>query len=189
MTYEDRILLAVGRTRDSEREDIVTLLVRQHATFVYRVAYSILRDTHDAEDVTQETFLRVMKNTEQLPLIRDQRGWLARITWRLAITKWNRIKKQRHVEIDISEKSTHLADSRWNLGLDTETRELADTITRLTFSLPDDLRNALILSAIEEMGSREVAEVLNISEITVRTRVYRAKKLLRKKIETFMGKT
>jgi RNA polymerase sigma-70 factor (ECF subfamily) len=188
MIYEDRILLAVGRSQGAEQEDIVTLLVRQHATFVYRIAYSILRDVHDAEDVAQETFMRVMKNIERLPLIRDQRGWLARIAWRLAITKWNRTKKRRHVEIDISEDSARLAASTLSTELDTQNKELVETISRLTFSLPADLRNPLILSAIEEMGSREVAEILNISEVTVRTRVHRARRLLRKKLQKLIGK-
>ena len=61
---------------------------------------------------------------------------------------------------------------------------------RFTFeaSLPDDLRNPLILSAIEDMSSREVAEILNISEVTVRTRIHRARKLLREKIQKLVGR-
>lgn len=187
MIYEDRILLAVGRSRGAEQEDVVTLLVREHATFVYRIAYSILRDVHDAEDVAQETFMRVMKNAKRLPLIRDQRGWLARITWRLAITKWNRTQRRRHVEIEISGEAARLLASTWSTEFSAENKELVETINRLTLSLPDDLRYPLILSAIEDMGSRDVAEILNISEATVRTRVHRARKLLREKLQALIG--
>jgi RNA polymerase sigma-70 factor (ECF subfamily) len=186
MIYQDRILIAVARSQGAEREDIVTSLVHCHATFVYRIAYSILRDVSDSEDIAQETFLRAVKNVEKLPLIRDQRAWLARIAWRLAITKWNRNKKRRYVEIDISEDSARLA-SGLNTEVNAQNRQMVETINRLTFSLPDDLRNPLILSAIEEMGSKEVAEILNISEVTVRTRVHRARKLLREKLQTLIG--
>ena len=188
MIYEDRILLAVGRSLGVAQEDVVTLLVRQHATFVYRIAYSILRDVYDAEDVAQETFMRVMKNIERLPVIRDQRGWLARITWRLAITKWNRTRRQRRIEVDISEEPARLAASNRSTGSDAENKQLLETMNRLTLSLPDNLRNPLILSAIEDMSSREVAEILNISEATVRTRTHRARRLLREKLRTLTGK-
>jgi RNA polymerase sigma-70 factor (ECF subfamily) len=188
MTYEDRIMMAVGRTRGAEQEDVLTVLVREHATFVYRIAYSVLRDLHDAEDVAQETFMRVMKRTAQLPLVRDQRAWLARITWRLAITKWNRTRKRRRLETDIAESPARFAASDLSTGLDAENRELLEKMNRLTLSLPDDLRHPLILSAIEDMSCREVAEILNIPEATVRTRIYRARKLLRQKLRAFIGK-
>jgi RNA polymerase sigma-70 factor (ECF subfamily) len=59
---------------------------------------------------------------------------------------------------------------------------------RLTASLPEKLRHPLLLSAIEEMSSKEVAEILNISEATVRTRIFRARRLLREKLRTAFGK-
>jgi RNA polymerase sigma-70 factor (ECF subfamily) len=130
--------------------------------------------------------MRAMKSMDRLPLIRDQRGWLARIAWRLAITKWNRTRKRRHMETDMSDGSAHVAASSLSTELDTENKQLVEIINRLTFSLPDDLRNALILSAIEEMGSREVAEILKISEGTVRTRVHRARKLLRETLQAWI---
>jgi RNA polymerase sigma-70 factor, ECF subfamily len=187
MIYEDRILLALGRTDRGEAEDTLDLLVRQHATLVYRVAYSILQDAHDSEDVAQETFIRAMKNVHRLPLVRDQRGWLARIAWRLAITKWNRTKRRRRMEIDISDDSACVAASALNTELAAENKQLVETVNRLTLSLPLDLRHALVLSAIEEMDTREVAEILQISEATVRTRVHRARKLLREKLQNWNG--
>jgi RNA polymerase sigma-70 factor, ECF subfamily len=176
MTYEDRIIVAVamGRSRGAEQEDVIALLVRKHATFVYRVAYSVLHDAHDAEDIAQEAFIRVMNKTSQLPLIRDQRAWLARIAWRLAITKLNRTRKRRRVEIEIPE------DLAGNF--DADDKEFIEAVNRLTLLLPEDLRSTLVLSAIEELSSKEVAEVLEISETTVRTRIHRARRLLREKL-------
>ena len=67
--------MALARTD----EDQVELAVRQHAQMVYRIAYSILRNHHDAEDATQETFVRVLKARRKLSAVDDPRKWLARI--------------------------------------------------------------------------------------------------------------
>src|SRR5262245_4774375 len=133
MTYEDRIVLALGRGKAKERDDVLDVLVRQHATFVYRIVFSVLRDSQDAEDVAQETFLRVMKNVGDLPLIRDERAWLARIAWRLALTKAAKRRRKRNVEVDIHEDSAAL--SRLRTGTD-DNRELLLVVEQLTASLP-----------------------------------------------------
>lgn len=188
MTYEERIAIAMGRSRTAEQDDSVNALVRQHASFVYQVAYSVLRDSHDAEDVAQETFVRVMKHADSLPEIRDQRAWLARIAWRLALTKWSRTRKRRAQEVELLEGFDYPAAVEINSETATENQELIHLMERLTSALPHDLRHTLVLSAIEEMSTREVAGIMKISETTVRTRVHRAKKLLRAKLRSIMGK-
>jgi RNA polymerase sigma-70 factor (ECF subfamily) len=65
---------------------------------------------------------------------------------------------------------------------------MLEVIQRMTSSLPDHLRHALVLSAVEEMSTREVAEALKINESTVRTRIHRARKLLREKLADLLGK-
>src|SRR5579883_1087280 len=75
--------MALPRTGEDELE----LSVREHARLVYRIAYSVLRDHHDAEDATQETFLRVLRYRRKLAGVRDPRTWLARIAWRVAIER------------------------------------------------------------------------------------------------------
>jgi RNA polymerase sigma-70 factor (ECF subfamily) len=64
-----------------------------------------------------------------------------------------------------------------------------EAIERMTAALPEHLRHPLVLSAIDEMSSREVAEMLNITEATVRTRVHRARKILREQLRKLFGKT
>ena len=187
MTYQERIALAMSRSRSAE-QDSVTELVRRHATFVYQVAYSVLRDSHDAEDVTQDTFIRVMKNAGTLPEIRDQRAWLARIAWRLALTRWSRMRKRRSHEVELLKDFDYPAVAELTGETAAENQQLIDIMERLTLDLPNDLRHTLVLSAIEEMSTREVAGIMKISEVTVRTRVHRAKKLLREKLLRLMEK-
>jgi RNA polymerase sigma-70 factor, ECF subfamily len=73
------------------QEDALELVVREHARLVYRIAYSVLRNHHDAEDATQETFLRVLRYQRKLNSVREPRTWLARIAWRVAVGRRRKI--------------------------------------------------------------------------------------------------
>src|SRR5690242_7515417 len=66
-------------------EDALVAAVREHARLVYRIAYSVSRNHHDAEDATQETFMRVLKYRRKLDGIGDPKLWIARIAWRVAV--------------------------------------------------------------------------------------------------------
>ncbi len=72
-------------------EAVLELAVREHARLVYRIAYSVLRNHQDAEDATQETFLRVLRYRHKLEGVREQRTWLARIAWRTAIERRRKV--------------------------------------------------------------------------------------------------
>lgn len=66
-------------------EDALEAAVREHARLVYRIAYSVSRNHHDAEDATQETFLRILRYRRKLQGIDDPKMWIARIAWRVAV--------------------------------------------------------------------------------------------------------
>src|SRR5438045_542891 len=85
-------------------DDKLELAVREHARLVFRIAYSVLRNHHDAEDATQETFMRVLRYRRKLGGVHDPRTWLARIAWRVAIER-----RGRHAEISLSESETATA--------------------------------------------------------------------------------
>ena len=76
-------------TTEAGSEDLETT-VREQARLVYKVAYSVLRNHHDAEDVAQETFLRFLRQRKRWAEIRDRRAWLATVAWRVALD-WKRI--------------------------------------------------------------------------------------------------
>jgi RNA polymerase sigma-70 factor, ECF subfamily len=65
-------LIAAAQVSD----DALERIVREHARLVYRVAYSVVRNHHDAEDVTQETFLRVLRSRKKLDAVHDVKPWL-----------------------------------------------------------------------------------------------------------------
>src|SRR5271156_2503542 len=70
----------------------VTALVEEYSTTLYRVAYSVTRNAAEAEDVVQETFLRVLRHRDKLAEVRDFRVWLVRITWNLVLDHKRRAK-------------------------------------------------------------------------------------------------
>src|SRR5438270_4803647 len=67
--------------------EAVEALVAQHTLMVFRIAYSVLRNHHDAEDAVQECFLRVLKYGKDLQQVRNPKTWLARIAWTAALDR------------------------------------------------------------------------------------------------------
>ena len=159
--------------------DAVEQLVRAHARFVFQVAYSVLRHSHDAEDVVQETFLRVMKHKTDLPAVRDEKAWLARIAWRLALDK-RRGQPEMASEPELILGQLQARGMNAEQALESGERKVL--LESLIAALPVELREPLQLSTVQEMTSSEVAAVLRIPEATVRTRVFRARQMLKEKL-------
>ncbi|HEX8924631.1 MAG TPA: RNA polymerase sigma factor, partial [Terriglobales bacterium] len=142
---------------------------------------SVLRNHHETEDAVQEVFLRVMRHRGELPGVRDEGAWLARICWRIAIDRRRRGAEplsETELESVLRELSTESAGAEQKLI----SRQMLELAEKLIANLPSDLRDVLMLSAIEEMNSTEIASVLGIPDASVRTRLYRARQLLKEKL-------
>src|ERR1700756_816340 len=77
-------------TIDRSQDQMLEELVREHSRLVYRIAYAVLRGHHDAEDATQEVFMRVLRYSSKLASVEDPKTWLARIAWRVAVDRRQR---------------------------------------------------------------------------------------------------
>lgn len=182
-------ILSEAATLARSQEEVLEELVRLHSRLVYRIAYAVLRSHHDAEDATQECFLRALRYGSKILAVDDPKAWLARIAWHVAIDRSRQRGRQREIPLDDPEKPWEEPQS-----LDSPADEaLAGTqvsvaLERLIGALPDKLRGPLILSTIEEMSSREVAATLGLNEATVRSRVFRARQALREKLGALMGR-
>ena len=165
--------------------DELEAVVQQHAQFVYKIAYVVLRNHYDAEDVTQETFVRVMKHQKQLPEVRDLRAWLARIAWRLAISR-----RQDIAQVPLEEGAESLqklSASGASAEQIVSEKQMLALLKQLVDTLPPKLREPLLLSLAEELSSAEVGKVLGIPEGSVRTRLFRARQMLRQKLSSLLG--
>src|SRR5437868_14576661 len=87
------VILSEAMAMAQAGEDVLEAAVREHARLVFRIAYSVLRNHHDAEDATQETFMRALRYRRKLEGVRDPKTWLARIAWRVAVQRGTRRKE------------------------------------------------------------------------------------------------
>jgi RNA polymerase sigma-70 factor (ECF subfamily) len=158
-------------------------LVREHSRLVYRIAHAVLRSHHDAEDATQETFMRVLRYSSKLAAVENPKTWLARIAWRVAVDRSKHHGRRR--EIPLEDPETPLAEvASSDTSADATLRgtQIGAVLEKLIAALPEKLRQPLILSAVEEMSPREIAATLDINEAAVRSRVFRARQILREKL-------
>jgi len=165
------------------RDEVIEKLVREHSGLVYRIAYAVLRQHHDAEDAAQETFMRVLRSSTKLEAVNDERTWVARIAWRVAVDRSKRRGRKRETALDAPETAAHeIASASVPADLSVEGAQVGRVLEKLVRALPEKLRAPLMLSAIDEMSPREIAATLNINEAAVRSRVFRARKILREKL-------
>jgi RNA polymerase sigma-70 factor, ECF subfamily len=165
-------------TQDAEqsRELRFTEFVERQSRFVFKVAWAVLRNAQDAEDAVQEVFLKLYQNNAWETMC-DERAFLARSTWRLALSRVRTRKSagpQQDPPDQLPDPEQALLASDWTA-----------LVHRLLDALPEDLRLPLALSAIDELSSVEVALVMGIPEGTVRTRIMRARQILKQKLAKY----
>ena len=170
------------------QQDELEALVRQYARLVYRVTFSVLRHHQDAEDAVQETFVRVLRQGEKLEQVRTPKTWLARIAWRVAIDRRQKsaapanevaLEELSHAGVELMAAD----DSAHDTVLAAETGKMVE---HLIAGLPEKLRAPLVLSTIDEMSTAEVGEILQLGEAAVRSRIFRAREILRDKLAALM---
>jgi len=170
-----------ARQESAARQARFAGLVERQSRFVFRVAYALLRNSHDAEDAVQETFLKLYRGSAW-EAIENERAFLAREAWRIAVDKIAKLRQAPHQPLDVElalrggaspEETVLTAD--WNAA-----------VHRLVDALPQELRQPLALSTVDEMNSREIAQAMGIAEGTVRTRIMRARRILKQKLAALM---
>ena len=154
--YGRRGTAALRHDEVAVRDDEFAGLVERQARFMFRVAYSLLRNVQDAEDAVQEAFLKLYRG-EAWRRMENEKAFLARTVWRVAQDRaprgMDRMADVAEIEIADGEESPE----DWAAGGD-ERALLRQMIARL----PEELRQALLLSSVEEMTSGEVAAVMGI---------------------------
>jgi RNA polymerase sigma-70 factor (ECF subfamily) len=176
-------ILSGAATAERSRDEVLEALVRTHSRLVYRIAYAVLRRHHEAEDATQETFLRVVRYSSRLVEVEDPKTWLARIAWRVAVEFGKRNAGKREIPLEDPDKPMpEVVSSDASADQTIQGTQVGAVLDKLIAALPEKLRAPLILSAIEEMTPREIAATLDINEAAVRSRVFRARQILKEKL-------
>lgn len=190
---QEFVLVEPGRTanaqwtQDAERSAIRKEFEERLAdssALSFRVARGVLRNDADAEDVAQESLLRAFRKFTHL---RDRdrfRAWLVRISFRLALDRLRSGKRRelREAEWTRERERSRPADS---LG----SHEFQQQFERAMDEMPEKLRLALFLSAVEGHSLEEVAVLLSVPVGTVKSRVFFARKQLAEKLRCFVKPT
>jgi RNA polymerase sigma-70 factor (ECF subfamily) len=171
-------------TIDSDAE--FTALVERQSRFLFRVAYAVLLNSSDAEDAVQETFLKLHRNRGWRQA-ENERAFLARVAWRTAVDLRRKMSSA-PTEANSSLSMEEMPSSRPSPEQTVTSANERAAVHALIDSLAEELRVPLVLSAVEELNSRQIGEVLGIPEGTVRTRLQRARQILREKVASLKEK-
>ena len=171
--------LALASTEDVRSETDLAALVETYSALLFRVAYSVLRSRAEAEDVVQDSFVRVIEKRRMLGEVREMRVWLVRIAWNLALDRRRRIRPDQMDTVFAEQLAARSMAADEALDEAERMRRVLAEMERL----PKAEREVLVLSAIEELGTAEMAEVLGRSESAVRALLFRARTRLRERLE------
>lgn len=148
-------------------------MVDEHGAALYRIAYRMVGNQHDAEDLVQEAFRSAWKSRSRFRPELGERSWLVTILRRRVVDGWRR-RRMRTISFDAALMDVGTAAE------DPTANEFDDQVQAALGQLPDQLREALLLVVVGELTHQEVADMLSIPIGTVLSRVSRARTQLRK---------
>ena len=171
-----------------ERLAIQTITTRNNQR-MFRAAWSVLRNHADAEEVVQEAYLKAFMSLETFTGQSQLSTWLTRIVINTALDR-QRANNRRKTDL-LSQDVAMLDEYRARFALQ-ETispekellqSELSHILKGLIAQLPDEFRSVFVLREVEGMTTRETADALDLKDATVKTRLLRARRHLRKMLE------
>jgi RNA polymerase sigma-70 factor (ECF subfamily) len=177
------------KTGDAEAFDT---LVTRYTNDIYALLLRITEDVKEAEDLTQETFLRALKSINKFRGDADLKTWLFRIAINQSRNRfrwWKRRKREKTISLDapIGESQTPLGETFSGDSKNPEEnvlqKEKMDSLKKALQALPEIFREAVILCDIEGLSYEEIANTLDINLGTVKSRIARGREELRKKLE------
>ena len=152
------------------------LAVARHHRLVYRVCFGLLRDEHEAEDVTQETFLKYWQLSGE---VRGAKAWLVTVARNKCLDRIRANKRFVDADPEIFEQQTEDRDPEWHASRG----ESVDRLERLVNNLPEPQRSLVLLFDIEGLTGIECAEALNLNVNQVKVYLHRARRQLRRALE------
>ena len=187
----DETLLARARRRD---EAAVRTIIRQNNRRLFRMARAILKDDSEAEDAVQESYVRAFTHLADFRAEAALSTWLTRIVINEA---YGRLRRRRptldweSAEPVLAAQAQIIPFPSWSSRNDPETamaqNQIHDLLERAIDALPGRFRTVLVARLVEEMSVEETAALLNLRPETVKTRLHRARLMLRADLERQIG--
>lgn len=177
--------------RSKERREQFEALAKRYHRDVFNAALRMTGSYPDAEDLTQETFLKAYMAFDQFTMGTNFRAWLLRILTNTHINRYRRAMRSPDTIAweDLTEGGSRRVPEEADQGPLPEEEVLAsipdETIGPALAALPDEFREAVILSDMHELSYKEIADALGIPLGTVRSRIFRGRRLLREALTEY----
>jgi RNA polymerase sigma-70 factor (ECF subfamily) len=178
--YVDRLPDSLTRVADDLDSEFDRLLV-ESSRLSFRVAYGVLRQRQDAEDVAQEAFIRAHRHFRRLRNRNACRAWIVRLSWRLALDRQRANRRRAHRD-DRHARSLPATTT----GDPAIANERAAHVWQAIDALPEKLRLTMVLSGIEGHDTRQIASLLGVPEGTVKSRLYHARERMKESLQWLM---
>jgi RNA polymerase sigma-70 factor (ECF subfamily) len=170
-----------------------TPIMRRYNQRLFRIARSILSNETEAMDVVQEAHIKAYTKLNELKATEKLSSWLGAIARNEALMQLRKLKREiimSEVDLEyleaVAETSESLNSAMTYPDSVLEKKQLKALINQYVDQLPQDFRIVFVLRAVEQLSVRETAQIVGIKEETVKTRYFRAKRLLRENIQTSM---
>jgi RNA polymerase sigma-70 factor (ECF subfamily) len=189
LSLSDEDLMARAALDDARA---FTELVRRYQTRVIHLVSRLLNDREVSEDIAQEVFVRVHLHRKNYRTGSKFSTWLFTIAANLAKNEMRRRKRRRNwtsldeMQETLKDASLQFADKKSNREDDLEHEQLSDVVGEAIAALPDRYRIALVLRDIEGLAYEEIGLALKIPGGTVRSRINRARLMLKRKLEPWL---
>ncbi len=159
------------------------VIMRRHNQLLYRAVRSILNDEHETEDVMQDAYVRAYEHLSQFAGRAQFRTWLTRIAVHEALARARQKARFSQPAADANfdrDTMDYFEASGYSPEQQAAGSELRHILEQAIAQLPDSYRCVFVLRDVEELSSEEVATILELSEGTVKVRLHRARRALRK---------
>lgn len=161
-------------------------LVKLYSKYVYTTAFFMMRDTHDAEDISQEVFVKVYLSISNFRGLSSFKTWIRKLTINTCIDKL-RIKAKtsdKKVGLESFEDSFEIIFPSFNHNLEKNflTRETLKEVLDIIVQMDESYRIPLILRDLQDYSYREIASLINKPIGTVKTNIHRARKIIKEKL-------
>ena len=176
--YIHRLPGALTGVADELDREFERLLV-ESSTLAFRVAFGVLRQREDAEDVAQDAFIKAHRNFRRLRDRTRFRAWLVRLTWRLALDRQRTNRRRAHRDTEHS----RLAPIWTPHGDPAVVNERVNHVWRAIDGLPEKLRLPLVLFGIDGHDIAEVSRLLGLPEGTVKSRLFYARERMKESLK------
>lgn len=189
----EEIPLAASETSysDTERNDIFNREFMPHINSMYNFAFRLTMDEDDANDLVQDTYLKAFRFISSFERGTNAKAWLFRILKNSFINDYRKRSKEpskvdyQEVETTYNSEEAAEVDHTTDLRVETVQDMIGDEVATALNSLPVDFRTVIILCDIEGFTYEEMAKILDIPIGTVRSRLHRARNLLKDKLRTY----